>query len=51
MNKIGLCGYFHDFSVNYRAIAVDDILEIHKYLMKKIVIKCLDLSKRSFLRQ
>ena len=24
-----------DFSVDYDAIAVDDILDIHKYLMKK----------------
>ena len=34
MKKAGLNGYFYDFSVDY-AIAVDDILEIHKYLMKK----------------
>ena len=27
------CGY--DFSVNYEAVAVDDILEIRKYSMKK----------------
>ena len=25
----------YDFSVDYSAIAVDDILDIHKYLMKK----------------
>ena len=35
MKKTGLNGYVHDFSVDYDAIAVDDILEIHKYLMKK----------------
>ena len=34
MKKAGLNGYVYDFSVDY-AIAVDDILEIHKYLMKK----------------
>ena len=26
----------YDFSVDYDAIAVDDILDIHKYLMRKI---------------
>ena len=25
----------HDSSVNYDAIAVDDILDIHKYLMRR----------------
>ena len=27
-------GYVYDFSVDYNAIAVSDILDIHKYLMK-----------------
>ena len=27
--------YVCDFSVDYDAIAVDDILDIHNYLMKK----------------
>ena len=31
----GLNGYVYDFSVDCDAIAVDDILDIHKYLMKK----------------
>ena len=35
MKKTGLNGYVYDFSVDYNAIAVDDILDIHKYLMKK----------------
>ena len=35
MKKIGLNGYLYDFSVNYEAIAVDDILDIHNYLIKK----------------
>ena len=35
MKKIGLDGYVYDFSVDYDAIAVDDIVDIHKYLMKK----------------
>ena len=34
MKKTGLNGYVHDFSVDCDAIAVD-ILDIHKYLMKK----------------
>ena len=29
MKKAGLNGYADDFSVDYDAIAVDDILEIH----------------------
>ena len=33
--KTGLNWYVYDFSVDYDAIAVDDILDIHKYLMKK----------------
>ena len=28
-------GYIYDFSADYDIIAVDDILDIHKYLMKK----------------
>ena len=35
MKKTGLSGYVYDFSVDYDAIAVDDILDIHNYLMKK----------------
>ena len=34
MKKAGLNGYVYDLSVDYYAIAVDDILDIHKYLMK-----------------
>ena len=30
-----LNGYVYDFSVDYDAITVDDILDIHNYLMKK----------------
>ena len=33
MREIGLSGYVYDFSVDYDAIAVDDILDIHKYLI------------------
>ena len=35
MKKTGLYGYIYDFIVDYDAIAVDDILDIHKYLMEK----------------
>ena len=35
MKKTGFNGYIYDFSVDYDAIAVDNILDIYKYLMKK----------------
>ena len=35
MEKTGLNGYVHDIRFGYNVIAVDDILDIHKYLMKK----------------
>ena len=35
LEKTGRNGYVYDFSVDYDAIAVDDILDIHKYLTKK----------------
>ena len=35
MKDTGLNGYVYDFSVDYGAISVDDIKDIHKYLMKK----------------
>ena len=35
MKKTGLKGYVYDFSVDYDAVAVSNILDIHKYLMKK----------------
>ena len=33
--KNGFNGYIYDFNTDYNAITVDDILYIHKYLMKK----------------
>ena len=39
MKKTGLNGYVYDSSVDYNAIAVADILDIHRYLMKKHNIK------------
>ena len=35
MRASGLIGYVYDFSFNYGAIAVDDTLDIQKYLTKK----------------
>ena len=36
MKKTGFSSYIYDFSTDYNAIAVSDILDIHKYLMKRI---------------
>ena len=33
--KGGLNGYVYDFSVDYDATDIDDIVDIHKYFMKK----------------
>ena len=35
MKKTGLNGYVYDFSVDYDSTNIDDIKNIHKYLMKK----------------
>ena len=35
MKKTGLKGYVYGFSVDYDAIAVSHISDIHMYLMKK----------------
>ena len=35
MKKTGFNDYIYDFSTDYKAIATSDILDIHKYLMKK----------------
>ena len=37
--KTGLNEYVYDFSVDYDAIAVNSILDIHKYSMEKNNIK------------
>ena len=36
MKKTGFNGHVYDFSVDYDVIAIDDILGIHDYLIKKI---------------
>ena len=38
MKETGLNDCVYEFSVNYDAIAVDDILDIRNYLMKKNAI-------------
>ena len=35
VKKTGLKGHDYDFSIDYDAIAISGILDIHKYLMKK----------------
>ena len=35
MKQKGFKGYVYDFSVDYDATDIDDIVDIHKYLMKK----------------
>ena len=47
MKRTGFNGYIYDFSVDYEATDVDDIKDIHKYLIKKITLyklKYLDFS-------
>ena len=38
MKTNGLKGYVYDFSVDYDASAIGNMLDIHKYLMKKLCI-------------
>ena len=35
MKKTRLTGYVYDFSADSNAVTIDDIKEIHNYLMKK----------------
>ena len=37
LKKTRLNGYVYDFSVDYNVIALDDILDIHKYLIKNMI--------------
>ena len=37
MKNIDFNGYVYDFNVDHVAITVNDIKDIHKYLMKKII--------------
>ena len=38
MKRTGLNGYVYDFSDDYDAADVDDIKDIHKHLMKKMIL-------------
>ena len=38
MKRTGFTGYVYDFSADYEATDVDDIKDLHKYLMKKKMI-------------
>ena len=49
LQKTGLYRYVYDFSVDYDSTGVDDILDIHKYLMKKYNLECLGLFKKCLL--
>ena len=37
-NATGLYGYVYDFSVDYKAIPNNKIHDIHRYLMKKLIV-------------
>ena len=37
MKKTGLTGYIYGFSADYNAVTIDDIKDIHNYLMKKMI--------------
>ena len=39
MKKTGLNGYIYKFSIDYNIIDTSNIIDIHKYLMKKHDIK------------
>ena len=39
MKKTGLNGWVYDFFVDYRALDTSNIIDFHKYLMKKPDIK------------
>ena len=47
--KNRLNGYVYDFSVDYDAIAVADVLDIHEYLMRKNeIVKMFGFVKQIF---
>ena len=50
MKRTGFNGYVYDFSVNYDAIAVNDIKNINRYLMKKNnIVWCLKATYKKYL--
>ena len=46
LKKTGFTGYTHDFSVDYDDIEIDTVKDIHKYLMKKMVLYSMYVSRR-----
>ena len=40
MKKTGFTDYVYDFSADYNIVTLDDIKDIHNYLMKKKMILC-----------
>ena len=46
IKRTGFTGYVYDFSVDYDPVAIDDIKDIHKYLMKKMTLYSMYVSKR-----
>ena len=50
MKRTEYTGYVYDFSVDYEPITVDDIKDIHKYLMKKMIFyEYIKRNKKMFL--
>ena len=49
MKKTRLYGYVYNFSVDYDSIDVDDVLDIHEYLMKKQYKIIFRLNKNVFI--
>ena len=50
MKRTEFTGYVYDFSVDYEPITVDDIKDIHKYLMKKMIFyEYIKRNKKMFL--
>ena len=39
MKKTGLSGYVCNFSVDYNIVDTSNVINIHKYLMKKYAIR------------
>ena len=47
MKRTGFNRYVHDFCVDYNATSVDDVKNIHRYLMKKNNMIWYDMSKNN----
>ena len=51
MKKTRFNGYFFYFSVDYDAVVFDDILDIHKYLMKKKIYRMIRIIMFGFIKK